>query len=92
LGLKKIRFLLDDNEAQVAQKIMSDEVVEGETVGFPQLKDGCGFELFQCQSNCRQLTMITCCWAVKDLKANLRTQSKIYVRPIQKNLSTKKIR
>jgi hypothetical protein len=92
LGLKKIRFLLDDDEAQVAQKIMSDEVVEGETVGFPQLKDGCGFELLQCQSNCRQLTMITCRWAVKDLKANLGTQSKIYVRSIQKNLSTKPLK
>ena len=92
LGLKKIRFLLDDNETQVAQRIMSDETVEDETLGFPQLKVGGGFELLQCQSNCRKLTMITCGWAVKDLKANLGTQSKIYVRPIQQNLSTKSLK
>ena len=92
LGLKKIRFLLEDDETQVAQRIMSDEVVEDETLGFPQLKVGGGFELLQCQSNCRKLTMITCGWAVKNLKANLGTQTKIYVRPIQQNLSTKPLK
>ena len=71
---------------------MSDEVVEGETLGFQQLKDAGGFELLQCQSNCRKLSMITCPWTVKDLKANLGTQSKIYVRPIQHNLSTKPLK
>ena len=71
---------------------MSDEVVEAETLGFPQLKVGGGFELLQCQSNCRKLTMITCPWAVKNLKANLGTQSKIYVRTIQQNLSTKPLK
>ena len=65
LGLSKIRFLLDYNKTQVAQRIMSDEIVEDETMGFPQLKVGSGFELLQCQSNCRKLTMITCGWAVK---------------------------
>ena len=91
LGLKKIRFLLEDDESQLAQKI-SDEVVENETLGFPQLKFCGGFELLQCQSNCRKLTMITCRWAVKSLKANLGAQSKIYVRPIQQNLSTKPLK
>ena len=81
LGLKKIRFLLEDDESQVAQKIMSDEVVENETLGFPQLKFGGGFELLQCQSNSRKLTIITCRWAVKNSKANLGAQCKIYVRP-----------
>ena len=92
LGLKKIKFLLGDSETEVVKKIMSDEVVEGETLGFQQLKDAGGFELLQCQSNCRKLSMITCPWTVKDLKANLGTQSKIYVRPIQQNLSTKPLK
>ena len=61
LGLKKIKFSLEDDETQAAQKIMSSKVVEDGTLGFPQLKDGGGFELLQCQSNCRRLTMITCC-------------------------------
>ncbi|XP_028415392.1 uncharacterized protein LOC114538414 [Dendronephthya gigantea] len=40
---------------------MSAEKSTGEeTVGFPQLQDGGGFELLQCQSNFRQLTMIKC--------------------------------
>ena len=92
LGLKRIRFLLKDDETQVAQKTMSDEVVEDEILGSPQLKVGGGFELLQCQSNCRKLTMITCRWAVKNLKAYLGTQSKIYARPIQQNLSTKPLK
>jgi hypothetical protein len=92
LGLKKIRFLLEDDESQVAQKIMSDEFVDDETLGFPQLKLGGGFELLRCQSCCRKLNIITCPWAVKNLKANLGTQSKIYVRPIQQNLSTKPLK
>ncbi len=93
LGLKKIKFLLSDNEEQVAEKIMSAEKsADEETVGFPQLRDGGGFELLHCQSNCRQLTMIKCQWSVKNLKANLGSQSKIYVRPIQKSLSTKPVK
>ena len=36
--------------------------------------------------------MITCRWAVKNLKANLGEESKIYVRPIQQNLSTKPLK
>jgi hypothetical protein len=82
LGLKKIKFLLSDNKEQFAEKLMSAEKSTDEetiTMGFPQLRDGGGFELLQCQSNCRRLTMIKCQWSVKHLKANLGGQSKIYV-------------
>lgn len=93
LGLKKIKFLQSDNEEQVAEKLMSAEKSTGEeTVGFPQLRDGGGFELLQCQSNCRQLTMIKCQWSIKHIKANTGGQSKIYVRPIQRSLSTKPVK
>lgn len=92
LGLKKIKFELTDSEQQVANKILSDDKKENnEIVGFPQLRQGGGFELLQCLPNCRELTMINCHWAVTELKANLGSQSKMYVRPIQINLSTKPI-
>ena len=89
LGLKKIKLQLNDSEEQVAEKILSADLnEENETLGFPQLGDGGGYELLQCMSNCRQLSLISCQWSVKELKANLG-QSKIYIRPIQQNLSTK---
>ena len=76
----------------MADKILSDDKKENnEIVGFPQLCQGGGFELLQCLPNCRELTMINCHWAVNELKANLGSQSKVYVRPIQRNLSTKPI-
>ena len=90
LGLKKIKLQLNDSEEQVAEKILSADLnEENETLGFPQLRDGGGYELLQCLSNCRQLSLISCQWSVKELKANLGTQSKIYICPIQQNLSTK---
>ena len=92
LGLKKIKLQLNDSEEQVAEKILSADLnEENETLGFPQLRDGGGYELLQCLSNCRQLSLISCQWSVKELKANLGAQSKIYIRPIQHNLSTKPI-
>jgi hypothetical protein len=87
--MKKIKLQLNDSEEQVAEKILSADLnEENETIGFPQLRDGGGYELLQCLSNCRQLSLISCAWSVKELKANLG-QSKIYIRPIQKSLSTK---
>ena len=71
-GLKKIKLQLNDNEEQVAEKILSGDLnEENETLGFPQLRDGGGYELLQCLSNCRQLSLISCQWSVKELKANL---------------------
>ncbi|XP_070549505.1 uncharacterized protein [Ptychodera flava] len=58
--------------------------------GFPQLRDCGGVELLHC-AYAKQLKVITCNWSVPDLKTNLGSQSKIYIRPIQKNLSTKPI-
>ena len=90
LGLKKVKLRLNDSEEQVAEKILSADLnEENETLGFPQLRNGRGYELLQCLSNCRQLSLISCQWSVKELKANLGAQSKIYIRPIQQNLSTK---
>jgi len=40
-----------------------------------------------CHQNCRELTLIDCEWSVRHLKNYLGNQAKLYVRPIQNNLS-----
>lgn len=58
-------------------------------MGFPQLKDCGGFELLTCLANSRDLNELPCSLSAKDLKACLGGgQSKVYIRPIHKNLST----
>ena len=48
-----------------------------------------GFEMLPCLANCRDLSVIGTSWSVRDLKSALGGQAKIYLRPIQKNLSTR---
>ncbi|CAH3139854.1 unnamed protein product [Porites lobata] len=45
--------------------------------------------MLQCLANCRDLSVIGTSWSVRDLKSALGGQAKIYLRPIQKNLSTR---
>lgn len=54
LGHRKIRFQTDDTEAIVMEKIVSDETIDNETIGFPQLKQCGGFELLICRQNSRE--------------------------------------
>ncbi|KAL3843283.1 hypothetical protein ACJMK2_021225 [Sinanodonta woodiana] len=84
LGPKKITFQGTDSELEVHSKLISSD-------GFPQLSTAGGFELLYCQSNCRQIEVLKCRWNVDSFKASLGSQAKIYVRPIQKNLSTEPI-
>ena len=94
LGLRKIKLDLSDDENEVRQKLTSSDVPEGGAfpVGYPQLKDCGGFELMQCLSNSRDLSVLCCSLAAKDIKAKVGGgQGKIFIRPIQKNLCTKKI-
>ncbi|CAB4037582.1 Hypothetical predicted protein, partial [Paramuricea clavata] len=93
LGLKKIKLDTQDDEQTVVNKITSDEKdATGNACGFPQLKTCGGFEMMRCQPNCRDLTVIDCSWNAKDLRSNLGGgQGKIYLRPIQKSLSTQPI-
>ncbi|XP_061171814.1 uncharacterized protein LOC133181305 [Saccostrea echinata] len=89
LGLKKMKFGLMDGETEVIQKLSSDETDENdECLGFPQLKTCGGFELMRSQSNSRILTLIDIEWSVRNLKACIGSQGKLYIRPIQMNLST----
>ena len=88
LGLKKIKFDIDDDKEAVMKKITSSESDSNEITGFPKLCDCGGFELMRCAANCRELVLIEGSWSVRELKANVGTQAKIYLRPIQKSLST----
>ena len=89
LGLKKIKLDLEDDEHDVLEKITcGDKDDDGNIKGFPQLKECGGFEIMYCVSSCKELRPLNCCWTAKDLKANIGAQSKLYLRPIQKNLST----
>lgn len=90
LGSKKIKFDVDDDEKIVIEKITCAELDDktGDVCGFPKLKNGGGFEFMHCVANCRTLSVIECASSVKELKANIGGQSKIYLRPIQRNLST----
>ncbi|XP_070569409.1 uncharacterized protein [Ptychodera flava] len=83
LGLKRLTFDSECKSRDLMDTLMSD-------AGFPQLRDCGGVELLHC-AYAKQLKVITCNWSVPDLKTNLGSQSKIYIRPIQKNLSTKPI-
>ena len=59
LGIKRIQFDLEENENTVINKICSDIVKEdGETEGFPKLRDCGGFEILQCLPNSRDLVVI----------------------------------
>ena len=84
LGERKIQFQITDSEAEVHSKIISDN-------GFPQLCNAGGYEFLHCQSNCRQIEILKCRRDVENLKSAIGSQSKIYIRPIQKNLSTEPI-
>jgi hypothetical protein len=91
LGVKKIKLDLEDNEQTVLDKITSyTNDTLGNPLGFPQLKTIGGFEMLRCASNCRDLTEIGSCWSARDLRSTLGGgQGKIYLRPIQRSLSTK---
>ena len=58
---------------------------------FPRLKEAKGFEILSCSSNARDLTVVKTAWSVKELKSVFSSQTKIYLRPIQKSLRTKSI-
>ena len=82
LGVKKLQIGKNDNESEVIERITAHE-------GFPQLKDAGGFELLRAAQNSRKLSIINCKWDAKELRQNVNSQTNIYVRPIQRNLSTK---
>ena len=89
--MKKIKLDLEDDEQTVLDKITSDtNDAMGNPMGFPQLKTIGGFEMLRCAPNCRDLTVIDSCWSARDLCSSMGGgQGKIYLRPIQRSLSTK---
>ena len=90
LGSKKIKLDMDDDEQMVLDKLTSDEMNDGQAVGFPHLRNCGGFEMMVCTSNCRNLNRLECVWDAGSIKSILGGgQSKIYLRPIQTSISTK---
>jgi hypothetical protein len=90
---RKICFSLDDSESEVMEKITSDAVDSNHNyIGFPKLKTCGGFELLKCRQNCRELSIIDCQWNARNLKLYLGSQARIYVRPIQQQLSVEPVR
>ena len=86
LGLKKIPFFVDDSEVEVKEKLTSYILDDnGEPMGFPQLKEAKGFGILSCSLNSRDLTVAKTASSVKDLKSVFSSQTKIYLRPIQKS-------
>lgn len=59
--------------------------------GLPQLCKFGRFEMLQCLTNCRDQTVVESSWSVRDLKSTLGGPAKIYLRPIQKSLSTRSL-
>ncbi|CAC5360330.1 unnamed protein product [Mytilus coruscus] len=79
LGPKRVQFEVHEGEETVKDKLIT---------AFPKLCEAGGFELLRCQSNCRQLQPINGRRSVEILKTIIG-QAKVFIRPIQKNLSTK---
>ena len=92
LGFKKIKLDLEDDEEEVFRKLTSSDKDFDDSyslIGFPPLKECGGFELLSCLANSRDLRVISCSLSAKELKSKLGGgQSKVYIRPIQKSLST----
>ena len=58
LGRKKIKFLEDDTDEDVLNKLTSDAKDEfGNISGFPQLRTSGGFEMFQCLANSKNISV-----------------------------------
>ena len=96
LVLRKLNWICRLNEEEIFEKLTSysycNEENNGQEIGFPQLKSCGGIEIMICLANSRDLTVLDCSLVASDLKSHLAgEQSKLYIRPIQKNLSTKSI-
>lgn len=78
LGVKRIQFSLDDNPETVVESLKNE---------FPKLKQAGGIELLRCEANCRMLKIIDCEWSAASLRSCVGSQAKIYIRPIQTNVS-----
>jgi hypothetical protein len=83
LGLKNLKFDVNNDEEAVVKKITLIETENGSTqvIGFSQFRKCGGFELIRATANCRELIVL------RDLGLCKRTEG--YLRPIQKGLSTK---
>jgi len=84
LTMKKIKLDLEDKGEDVLEKVScGDKGEDGEVKGFPQLKELGGFEIMYCVSGAKEdsaFELFLDC-QIKELKANVRSQSKLYLWP-----------
>ena len=80
LGFKRLSCNLELNTADFQEFLMEES-------NYPKLRNAGGFEFLRCGQNCRNLQVIACSWTPKDFRSHVGTQIKIYLRPIQHNLS-----
>ncbi|KAJ8313279.1 hypothetical protein KUTeg_009168 [Tegillarca granosa] len=86
-------ILIKAGETAVLEKLISDQVLDNEVLGFPKLRNAyVMLMLLRTTQNCRNLTVIDCVWSTKEIKAILSPQSNIYLRPIPANLSTETLK
>ena len=79
LGFQKVKVFLGDNEETVLNKLKD---------AFPGLKECGGIELMSCLPHSRDLLVLNSCLAAQQIKEAIGGgQGRIYLRPIQKNLS-----
>ncbi|CAG2213685.1 unnamed protein product [Mytilus edulis] len=83
---------LADKEAKTVPSPTEREILFKAGLGFPQLKQCGGFELLICRQNSRELNLVECEWNVRNLRCYLGPQAKLYIRPIQKNISVTAIK
>ncbi|XP_071157579.1 uncharacterized protein [Mytilus edulis] len=79
LGLRRITANLNFTAEQLFNAI--EDI-------YPKLKGSGGFEFLRCGQNCRDLQVIDCNWCPVELRNNMGSQAKIYLRPVQKDLET----
>lgn len=80
LGFKKLQLYLGDDEVTVFSKIKDT---------FPKLNDCSVIEILLCPVNSKDLIVINCYSSARSIKENLGGgQGRVYIRPIQKSLST----
>ncbi|CAC5420890.1 unnamed protein product [Mytilus coruscus] len=79
LGLRRISVNLNFTAEQLFNAI--EDI-------YPKIKGSGGFEFLRCGQNCRDLQVLEYNWCPVELRNNIGSQAKIYLRPVQKDLET----
>ena len=56
---------MTDTEEDVINKLTSNTMIDGNSLGFPKLNECGGFELCHSSANCKELEAMTCAYDAK---------------------------